>query len=191
MDFSTRTNSSTARRGTQRDSRSSSPRRDRRSPSPRQSSDSPQPVRRDSPTYEPFHTEYQAAASFEDERELYGYSADTRPRLSEHERNLLERKYEHHDAFVARRERLEQEEELERRRKGIMKEKMASVQQEVAEERQAGTSQKRSNPMDSSRRKALLEKMVAKKVQPLRLQYRNKPIPSFPGGSVTLIFLRF
>lgn len=85
--------------------------------------------------------------------------------LSEHERTLLDRKQQHHDAFEARRERLEEEEELERQRNRIMKEKVASVQQEVSADRATPTTQKLPHTSDNKRRKALLEKMVAKKVR--------------------------
>lgn len=160
VDFSARMNSSIAHSATQRY---------RRSPSPRHASDddSPQPARRSSPTYEPFRGEYQAAARFDNVSDLHGTSlADARaPGMSEHERTLLERKHEHHEAFETRREKLEEEEELKRQRNSIMKEQVARVQQEVAAEREAGASKKRSNPVDSSRRKALLEKMVSKRMR--------------------------
>ena len=160
VDFSTRMNSSTAHRATQGD---------RRSPSPQYSSDddSPQPARRSSPTYEPFREGCQSADRIEHSSDLHGtYHKDVRAaEMSAHERALLDRKHQHHEAFEARRERLEAEEELSRQRNSIIKEQVARVQQEVAAERAAGSSQKRSNPVDSSRRKALLEKLVAKRMR--------------------------
>jgi hypothetical protein len=181
VDFSTRINTSGAHRETgTRDRRSPSPRPRSvgscsRSPSAHCRSDnaSLQPPRRRSPTYEPFHAQNQAT-SFEDVGKLHdGYRSDVDAPMSQHEWSVLERKQQHHEAFEARRERLEEEEELERQRHSVMKEKMASVQQEVAAERQAGSSQMRSNPVDSKRRKALLEKIVAKKVSLGTLQACN------------------
>jgi hypothetical protein len=172
VDFSARINSSVAHRetGIRRTRSPSPPHRARksysRSPSADRCSDdaSLAPAKRNSPTYEPFLSQSRDA-SFEDGAKLYPrYMVDVDAPSSQHERNLRERKQEHHDAFEARRERLEEEEALERQRHNVMKEKMVSVQQEVAAERQAGTSQTRSNPADVKRRKALLEKLVAKKV---------------------------